>query len=194
MPVWPIKFSNQNEKRVKNCTYNKSQDLCGVTCLGKLNYKTSIIKLVWDLRSMNVFATFENYPRKIENCGNESIDGACLAPGQLYSCPSTDKTISKYMAKQKTWVDYEHKTLRVRQHGRHFPDDIYRCIFLSENIWISIQISLKFVPKGPINNIPSLVQMMAWRPTGQATSHYLNQWWPSLLLHICVTQPQWVKI
>ena len=35
--------------------------------------------------------------------------------------------------------------------------------------------SLKFVPRGPINNIPALVQIMAWhRP---ATSHYLNQLW-----------------
>ena len=33
-----------------------------------------------------------------------------------------------------------------------------------------------------------------WLGTGQATSHYLNQWWPALLMHICVTQPQWVKI
>ena len=32
--------------------------------------------------------------------------------------------------------------------------------------WIPIEISLKFVPKGPINNIPALVQIMAWRRTG----------------------------
>ena len=31
--------------------------------------------------------------------------------------------------------------------------------------WISIKISLKFVPKGPINNIPALVQVMALVPT-----------------------------
>ena len=40
---------------------------------------------------------------------------------------------------------------------RHFEMD-----FLDENIWILIKISLKFVPKGPINNIPTLVQIMAW--------------------------------
>ena len=28
------------------------------------------------------------------------------------------------------------------------------------------RISLKFVPKGPINNIPALVQIMAWRRSG----------------------------
>ena len=48
-------------------------------------------------------------------------------------------------------------TLRPRQNGRHFADDILKCIFLNENVWIPIEISLKFVPKGPIDNIPALV-------------------------------------
>ena len=33
-----------------------------------------------------------------------------------------------------------------------------------------------------------------WLGAEQATSHYLNQWWPSSTTHICVTQPQWVNI
>ena len=41
-------------------------------------------------------------------------------------------------------------TLRPRQNGRHFADDILKCIFLNENVSIAIKISLKFVPKGPI--------------------------------------------
>ena len=48
-------------------------------------------------------------------------------------------------------------TLRPRQNGRHFADDTFRLIFLNENVKTSTKISLKFVPKGPINNIPSLV-------------------------------------
>ena len=56
--------------------------------------------------------------------------------------------------------------LRPRQHGRHFQDDIFKCIFVKENIWVSIKISLKFVPKVSINNIPALVQTMAWRWPG----------------------------
>ena len=48
-------------------------------------------------------------------------------------------------------------TLKPRQNGRHFADDILKCIFFNENVWIPIEISLKFVPKGPINNIPALV-------------------------------------
>ena len=45
-------------------------------------------------------------------------------------------------------------------------DDIFKCIFLYENVWISIKISLKFVPMGPIINIPALVQIMACRRPG----------------------------
>ena len=41
--------------------------------------------------------------------------------------------------------------------------------------------------RGQIINFPALVQIMAWHH--QATSHYLSQWWPSLLRHICVTRP-----
>ena len=45
-------------------------------------------------------------------------------------------------------------------------DDNFKCIFLNENDTIPIQIELKFVPWNPINNKPSLVQIMAWRRTG----------------------------
>ena len=38
---------------------------------------------------------------------------------------------------------------------------ILNAFFLNENVWISIDISLKFIPKGPIDNIPVLVQIMA---------------------------------
>ena len=56
--------------------------------------------------------------------------------------------------------------------------------------WIFfINISLKFVPKGPIYNITALVQIMPWRQPG-------NKWSSvpltvSLLQHISVTRPQW---
>ena len=72
-------------------------------------------------------------------------------------------------------------TLRPRQNGRHFADDIFKFTFLEENTPISINISLKFVPGDRINNIPALVQIMAKRD--QATSHYLNQRWK---VHWCI--------
>ena len=45
-------------------------------------------------------------------------------------------------------------------------DDIFNCIFLNEKVRILIKISLKFVPKGQIDNIQALVQIMAWRRIG----------------------------
>ena len=45
-------------------------------------------------------------------------------------------------------------------------DDIFKCIFLNENIKIPIQISLKLVRRSPIDNKPALVQVMAWRRPG----------------------------
>ena len=47
-----------------------------------------------------------------------------------------------------------------------FSDDIFKPIFLNENARISIQISLQFVPMVPIDNKSALVQVMAWRRTG----------------------------
>ena len=75
--------------------------------------------------------------------------------------------------------------------GHHFPDDNLKRIFLNENVCISIMISLKFVHRGPINNIPELVQIMAWcRPGDKPLSEPVVV---SLLTHICVTRPHWVK-
>ena len=45
-------------------------------------------------------------------------------------------------------------------------DDVFRCIFMNEKFCISIIISLKFAPNGPINNDTALVQVMAWCQTG----------------------------
>ena len=82
-------------------------------------------------------------------------------------------------------------SLRSRQDGRHVADDIFKCIFLNENVRIFIWISLKFVPKGPINNIPALVQIMAWCwPGNKPLSEPMKVRLPS---HICVTRPQWVN-
>ena len=37
---------------------------------------------------------------------------------------------------------------------------------MNDIFFISIRISLKFVPEGPINNKTALVQVMAWRRIG----------------------------
>ena len=82
--------------------------------------------------------------------------------------------------------------MRSRQNGCHFPDEIFKNIFLNENVSVSIKISPKFVPKGPINNIPALVQVMAWHRPGDKPLP--EPMLVSLLTHKCVTRPQWVKM
>ena len=49
---------------------------------------------------------------------------------------------------------------------------------------IPIQISLKFVPKGPINIIPALLQIMAWRRPGDKPLS--EPMVVSLPTHICI--------
>ena len=68
---------------------------------------------------------------------------------------------------------------------RHF-----RSVFFNVNIWISIAISLKFVPGGQIDDILTLVQIMVWRPPGDKSLS--GPMMTSILTHICVTRPQWV--
>ena len=82
-----------------------------------------------------------------------------------------------------------YNTLRPRQNGRHFADDTYKCILFDENVSIRIKISLKFVPKRPINNIPALVSIMAWRrPDDKPLSEPMMV---SLPTHMCVTRTRW---
>ena len=83
-------------------------------------------------------------------------------------------------------------TLRPRQNGRPFADDTFKRIFLNENVRISIKISLKFVPKGPINYNQPLVQVMAWRRSGDKPLS--EPIMVSLLTHVCVTRPQCFNI
>ena len=64
-------------------------------------------------------------------------------------------------------LTYPLNTLRPIQNGRHLADDAFKRSFLSENVRISVEMALKFIPTCPINTIPAMVQ----------TSRYLNQWW-----------------
>ena len=99
------------------------------------------------------------------------------------------------MSSAKRWLILSRhlcvNTLRPRQNGRNFADDMFESIFLNENVWIPIEISLTFVPKVPIDNIAALVQIIAWRrPGARPLSEPMMD---SLLTHICVTRPQCVK-
>ena len=80
----------------------------------------------------------------------------------------------------------------LTQNGRHFSDDLIKCIFLNENVWNSSNISLKFAPMGPIDNISEFGQTMAWwRPGHQLLYESMMVRLPT---HICITRPQRVNL
>ena len=53
--------------------------------------------------------------------------------------------------------------MRPRQNCRHFADDIFKGVFLNENVCPLLKISLKFFPIVSTGKITALVQIMAWR-------------------------------
>ena len=55
----------------------------------------------------------------------------------------------------KFQISFWRLTLLLRQNGCHYLNTIFECIILNRNVWILIKISMKFVPKGPFNNIPT---------------------------------------
>ena len=90
---------------------------------------------------------------------------------------------NKYVSLHNTHMVHTYH-IEANTNGHHFADDIFKCIFLNENVWNQIKISLKFVPKGPINNVPAMVQIMAWRRPGDKPLSEPKV--VSLPTHICV--------
>ena len=112
------------------------------------------------------------------------------ASWRQHSVCSEPPTKDRHDSKCKLIKEYFNKLI-LRQNGHHFPDDILKCIFLNDNGCMSIKISLKFGPRGPINNIPSLVQIMARYRWGEKPLS--EPMLVRLLVHIWVTRPQCVK-
>ena len=94
------------------------------------------------------------------------------------------------------YVDHCHTELTLthwvlRQNGSHFRRHFQMHFLEWKCMNFDKKNPLKFVPKGPINNIPALVQIMAWRRPGDKLLS--EPMMVSLLTHICVTWLQWVK-
>ena len=64
-------------------------------------------------------------------------------------------------------------------------NDIFECNFVNENVFISMKISLKFVPKGQIDNKSSLVPVMAWCRRSDKALHepVMNQFGDAYMRH-----------
>ena len=94
------------------------------------------------------------------------------------------KTHSVWNNSNRTHIN----TLRPRQSGSHLPYNNFKVICFYENCCIFIKILLKFIPRGPINTIPALVQIIAWcRLGGKPLPEPMMI---SVLTYTCVTRPQ----
>ena len=82
------------------------------------------------------------------------------------------------------------------QNDRHFEDDIFKYIFMKEKFHILIQISLDFVPRGPIENMAALVKIMSWCRTGDMLlpEPMFTQFTGGELTHWGLMTPQAVRL
>ena len=121
-----------------------------------------------------------------------SRSGNCVLPNgtNLYQCwliflpfnwalPDDKCTGNIPLQNVATYLVYV-VSVKISQHieaemnGRHVVDDIFKCIFLNESVWFLIKMSLKFVPRGLINNslcsdnglVPSRRQAIIWTNDG----------------------------
>ena len=101
-------------------------------------------------------------------------------PNSARPSPGTMMTTNSYMLSSHSNIN----TLRPRQ--------CFQMNFLDWKYMNFDKNSIEVVPRDPISNIPALAQIMAWRrPGDKPLSEPMTV---SLLTHICVTRPQWVKI
>ena len=172
------------------CFASARQDKKGVPCFWKTQYVSQI--WFWFGLSLVVNKALTLEERQNRSCSH-SYCKVIFSPFICYDASVWTPFFGFHeLANAIKRVSMNHfNSLRPRQNGRHFADDIFKCIFLNENVWIPIEMSLKVVSKSQINNIPALVQIMAWRRSSDKPfSEPINV---SLLTHICVIRPQWIN-
>ena len=108
-----------------------------------------------------------------------------------FMCPhSTPCTWKKPRGLYENFWNF-HWHIEARNGGQHSTNNIFKCTFCNENVWILTEMSLHFVPKHPSDNIAALVQIMVWRHPGDKPLS--EPMMVSLPKHICIIGPQEVK-
>ena len=83
-------------------------------------------------------------------------------------------------------------TLRLRQNGTHFTDNILKYIFVNENFWFSYKIALKWVPCDLSDDQSALVEVMIWHWIGDKLSPQ-PMMIPFTNAYQCISLPKWVN-
>ena len=141
---------------VSHCCYYE-RDICAYLP-GTITSKSSNLELMMYLYSR----CRERGEKNTILCDYVLPDYTHIKRGHMRSVSASKASKGVEQVRRKApggWISSSHPG----QNGCHFTDDIFKCIFLNENILILIEISLRFIPNGPISNIPALVQIMAWR-------------------------------
>ena len=174
--IYFVLYGNSNHQRVA--------DSCNFLSKRVLMRQQSRLVVAKDLKYLALFKCMDLFPKTIAAVYITHPARSSLSHSHYITPP-----VSLYLPNE---LGISFNSLRPRENRRHFADDVFKCNFLNENVWILIKISLKFVPKGPINNIPALVQIMAWRrPGDKPLSEAMMVRLPT---HICVIRPQWVNV
>ena len=97
-----------------------------------------------------------------ENCYTNNTKKHCAyLLGELY-IPCQKHCWALWSLPKRTVFIFRHLYNEAERDSSHFTDSILKYIFLNENVWIAIEISLKFVATVSITKTPALVQIMAW--------------------------------
>ena len=131
--------------------------------------KSTVLQVMtWCCQATSLYLS-QNWPRSLLLVGVTRLQWGNMQV-MTWCCQATSHYLSQYWPRSLlphgVTRPQRVNSLRLRQNRCHFADDVFQCNFWNEKFWIPIKISLKFVPKGPINNIPALVQIMAWCRTG----------------------------
>ena len=126
----------------------------------------------------------------------------CLLPQQLSEPEGVLRTprlwaCNRLLQEWNMWLKLLSFILSILTHwGRDKMAAIFQTTFSNAFSWMKMfKFRLRFhwslFPRVPINNIPALVQIMAWRRPGDKPLS--EPMMVNLLTHICVTRPQWVN-
>ena len=192
-PNIPSRYNNEQTTKQTKAINNSYIYISHVNVTQTVPDISPLMPMHQDPLLVCVFSTFLDFFYRIDNYISMNISeilGWFYSSFQVFDMYYNFETSMKDQFRILI-VSYHVNTLRPRQNSRHFADDTFKSIFVNENVIISIKFSLKLVPKGQINNIPALVQVMAWRRPGDKPLS--EPVMVSLLTHICVARPQWVN-
>ena len=132
---------------------------------------------IWKIQGTGIFTVNFFYwnKRKYKRMSLITLEIFCHAPGPRFREPCYiqlifSENIVAFIIDAVVGLILHPKihinTIRPRQDSRRFADELFKCIFFFENCCILNKISLKYVRQGATDINSTLLQIMAWRRTG----------------------------